>query len=55
MNYKKIQNGAYNIHFIKTDKFKTINMRINFKRKIKENEVTKRNLNKSITRIKRNI
>lgn len=44
MNYKKIQNGAYNIHFIKTDKFKTINMRINFKRKIKENEVTKRNL-----------
>lgn len=44
MNYKKIQNGAYNIHFIKTDKFKTISMRINFKRKIKENEVTKRNL-----------
>ena len=44
MNHKKIQNGAYNIHFIKTDKFKTISMRINFKRKIKENEVTKRNL-----------
>ncbi len=44
MNYKKIQNGAYNIHFIKTDKFKTISMRINFKRKTKESEVTKRNL-----------
>ena len=44
MNYKKINNGAYNIHFIKTDRFKTISIRINFKRKIKENEVTKRNL-----------
>ncbi len=44
MNYRKINNGAYNIHFIKTDKFKTISIRINFKRKIKENEVTKRNL-----------
>ena len=44
MNYKKINNGAYNIHFIKTDRFKTISIRINFKRKIKENEITKRNL-----------
>lgn len=44
MNYKKTNNGAYSIHFIKTDKFKTISIRINFKRKIKENEVTKRNL-----------
>ena len=44
MNYTKYKNGAYNIHFIKTDRFKTISMRINFKRKIKENEVTKRNL-----------
>lgn len=44
MNYKKIQNGAYNIHLINTDKFKTINIRINFKRKIKKEEITKRNL-----------
>lgn len=44
MNYTKIKNGAYNIHFIKTDRFKTISIRINFKRKIKENEITKRNL-----------
>ena len=44
MNYKKIQNGAYNIHLINTDKFKTINVRINFKRKIKKEEITKRNL-----------
>jgi predicted Zn-dependent peptidase len=44
VNYTKFKNGAYNIHFIKTDKFKTINLRINFKRKIKEEEITKRNL-----------
>ncbi len=48
MNYKKIQNGAYNIHLINTDKFKTVSIRINFKRKIKKEEVTKRNL---LTRI----
>ena len=40
--------GAYNLHFIKTDKFKTISIDINFYRKIKEDEVTKRNLLKMI-------
>ena len=44
MNYKKIENGAYNIHLIDTDKFKTISVRINFKRKTKKEEITKRNL-----------
>lgn len=44
MNYKKIQNGAYNIHVIKTEKFKTVNVRINFKRKTNKEEITKRNL-----------
>jgi len=44
VNYKKIQNGAYNIHLIKTDRFKTINIRINFKRKTNKKEITKRNL-----------
>ena len=44
MNYKKIENGAYNIHLINTDKFKTISVRINFKRKTKKEEITKRNL-----------
>ena len=48
MKYTKFQNGAYNIHFIKTDKFKTISTRINFKRKTNKEEVTKRNL---LTRI----
>lgn len=44
MNYTKYQNGAYNIHLINTDRFKTISIRINFKRKINKEEVTKRNL-----------
>mgnify|MGYP002622824917 CR=1 FL=1 len=44
MNYTKHKNGAYNIHLINTDRFKTISIRINFKRKIKKEEVTKRNL-----------
>lgn len=44
MNYKKIENKNYNLHIINTDKFKTINVRINFKRKIKKEEITYRNL-----------
>lgn len=44
MDYTKYQNGAYNIHLINTDKFKTISIRINFKRKIEKEEITKRNL-----------
>lgn len=44
MKYTKYQNGAYNIHLINTDKFKTISLRINFKRIAKKDEITKRNL-----------
>lgn len=44
MKYTKYKNGAYNIHFIKTDRFKTISIRINFKRKVNKEEITKRNL-----------
>ena len=44
MKYTKFQNGAYNIHLINTDKFKTISLRINFKRVVKRDEITKRNL-----------
>lgn len=44
MNYTKYKNGAYNIHLINTDRFKTINIRINFKRKTNKEEITKRNL-----------
>lgn len=44
MDYKKIEHKNYNLHIINTDKFKTINVRINFKRKIKKDEITIRTL-----------
>lgn len=44
MNYKKYQTPAYNLHTIKTDKFKTITIKINFKRKIEQEEIVFRNL-----------
>ncbi|MBP3921083.1 MAG: insulinase family protein [Bacilli bacterium] len=44
MKYTKYKNGAYNIHLINTDRFKTVSIRINFKRKTSKEEVTKRNL-----------
>ena len=44
MEYKKINVNAYNIHFIKTDKFKTIDMRVVFCDKFIKEDITKRNL-----------
>lgn len=44
MKYEKINIENYNIHAIKTNKFKTISIKINFKRKIKKEEITIRNL-----------
>ncbi len=44
MKYKKIDMGSYNLHLLKTNKFKTINVRVNFRRKIKKEEVTIRNI-----------
>ncbi len=44
MNYKKYTNQAYNLHLINTDKFKTIFIKINFKRKLKKEDITYRNL-----------
>ncbi|MDD2181300.1 MAG: insulinase family protein [Bacilli bacterium] len=44
MKYTKHEVGPYNIHVIKTDKFKTVTMRINFKRKAVKEELTHRNL-----------
>lgn len=43
MGYKKYETDNCNIHIINTDKFKTVNVRINFKRKIKKEEITLRN------------
>ncbi len=44
MNYKKIEHDKYNLHVINTDKFKTITVKVNFKRKIVKEEITMRNL-----------
>jgi len=43
MEYKTINLNSYKIHFIKTDKFKTIDIRIMFTDKFKKEEITKRN------------
>ena len=44
MNYQKYTNNAYNLHIINTDKFKTIMIKINFKKKAIKEDVTSRNL-----------
>ncbi len=43
MQYKKYAIGPYNLHVIKTDKFKTININIVFRRPIVKKEITTRN------------
>lgn len=44
MIYKKIKSDNINIHTIKTDKYKTVTLKINFKRLLKKEEVTIRNM-----------
>jgi len=44
MKYEKIKTYSYNLHVIKTDKFKTITIKVNFKRKIKKEDITYRNM-----------
>ena len=44
MKYKKINMNSYNLHIIKTNKFKTITVQVNFKRKLKREEITYRNM-----------
>ncbi len=44
MKYSKEEMGPYNLHIIKTNKFKTINIRIDFKREAKKEELTNRRL-----------
>ncbi len=43
MEYVKKEMNAYNIHIIKTDKFKTVTLEIDFLRKIRKEETTIRN------------
>ena len=44
MKYKKISTYSYNLHMIKTDRFKTVTVQVNFKRKLKKEEITYRNM-----------
>ena len=48
MKYKKYPIGPYNLHIINTDKFKTITIFFNFKRKIVKEEITYRNILRDI-------
>jgi predicted Zn-dependent peptidase len=43
MDYNKINIGPYNLHLIKTDRFKTTTVEVVFRRKIKKDEITIRN------------
>lgn len=44
MKYTKIANKNYNLHILKTDKYKTIFMKVNFRRKLEKSEIAIRNL-----------
>lgn len=44
MKYKKTSTYSYNLHIIKTDKFKTVTVKVNFKRKLVKDEITSRNM-----------
>jgi len=44
MEYKKIDMTSFNLHIIKTDRFKTINFRVCLRDEIKKDEITLRNM-----------
>ncbi len=44
MKYIKKENDHYNLHIIQTERFKTITVKVNLKRPLKKEEITKRNL-----------
>ncbi len=48
MNYNLLKMGAYNIHTIKTDRFKTVTVEVIFRRKIVKEEITIRNILKAV-------
>jgi len=48
MEYTCYNMNAYNLHVINTDKFKTITIDVSFRRKIKKDEITIRNLLKEL-------
>lgn len=44
MHYNKYKMGSYQLHTIETSNFKTITIRVNFKREIRKEEITIRNI-----------
>ena len=48
MKYTCYNMNAYNLHIINIDKFKTVTVDVNFRRKIKKEEITVRNLLKEL-------
>jgi predicted Zn-dependent peptidase len=44
LNYTKKDLGSFNLHLIKTDKFKTVTLKVVFHSPIKKNEITMRNI-----------
>lgn len=44
MNYKKIDMTSFNLHIIKTDRFKTVNIRVCLRDNINKDEITLRNM-----------
>lgn len=48
MKYTCYNMNAYNLHIINTDKFKTVTIDVSFRRKMKKNEITIRNLLKEL-------
>ena len=43
MKYKKIDKKSYNMHLIKTDRFKMTTVRVILRDEIRKEEITKRN------------
>ena len=48
MNYELIDMGAYNLHLIKTSRFKTITVEVDFRREIQREDITKRAILKEV-------
>lgn len=44
MNYTNYNMGPFNLHIIKNDNFKTIKVKVNFKSKLKKDDITIRNM-----------
>ena len=44
MNYTNYNMGTYNLHIIKNDNFKTVKVKVNFKSKLKKDDITIRNM-----------